>query len=97
MSDEFDVFHANHEESQEIIDWAVATGAAVWMLHEMMNMDYPSKEELIADVHETIDLILGNVPEIMVNPIKAAAFTAIEESQAEEAAVEEFREELKDL
>ena len=98
MTDEFDVFHANHEESQQIVDWAIATGSAIWMMREMLRQqEYGSMEEMQQDIDETLELILNNVPMVMVDPIKAITFSAIEEQVAEDAALEEFREELKDL
>lgn len=56
-----------------------------------------SKEELIKEIDETLVLMLGNIPPVMVNAVKTRAFDAIEEQVAEDAAVEELRQELKDL
>lgn len=97
MDNEFEIFHANHEQSQEIIDWAIAAAAAIWMMHEMLEDDDINHSERVDEAVESAKMILDNVPDFMVAPVKAAAFQAIAEQVAEEQAVAQLRDELKDL
>lgn len=97
MTDEFDIEHISNEEGQYIIDWAIGTGANLFMMYQMLTHEYDSDEERLADIKQGVEFAIENMPPSMVRAATIIANNAISESIAEEEAVEEFRNELKDL
>lgn len=51
----------------------------------------------VEDAVESAKMMLVNVPDFMVEPVKRVAFQAIAEQVVEEQAVAQLRDELKDL
>lgn len=94
---DFEVVHANQDEVEDIIAWAISTGAANWLMIDLINEHYDTVQDMRDDVKGAIEMILSNVPPILVDAIKKLTFDAIEETQEEERAVAEFIEELKEL
>lgn len=98
MSDEFDIIHLDHEDTQAIIDWAVSAAAMVILMDnapEHQNKD--EGMERLEGYIQAIGIMWGNMPEVLVNPAAIIAQESMDEAVEEEKQVEAFREELKDL
>lgn len=98
MTDEFDIVHLNEEEVNEIIDWAVRTGAISFIMKT-----YP-KSKTRADMKEQLesfDKALEAILEAMPITLRGPAVTIAEETRQEvieeEQMVAEFVEELDGL
>jgi FAD synthase len=98
MSDEFDVVHLGHDDVQAIINWAVST-AGIAMLMQATPHGTSVEEALqrLDGFDEAVSLIVDNIPEALMEPAATVATESYEDAVFEEAAVEEFRQELDDL
>lgn len=98
MPDEFDIVHLSEDDAQQIIDWAVATGA---MLHLAQNSprhaNVQEAIERLEDILEAIDMGIDTMPEALVVPSRILAKESIRETLEEEQQVDEFRRQLEDL
>lgn len=97
MTDEFEIIHIDHDESQAIIDWAVETAAAIIMTHELLDNEYETAEEKAQDLDDCIKMMHENIPEILVRPAESLANNLMQEVIEEEEAVEQFRNQLDEL
>lgn len=95
MSDDFDVYHANHEEAQEIIDWALSAAGMI----TLMATEHPSTtiEQAMAKLDRfegAIRIMVSNMPPVLSHAGNVIAGDAIEAAEQEEKEVEELRKEL---
>lgn len=98
MSDEFDIIHLDQEDCQNIIDWAVSAAAMVILMDNAP--EHQNKDEGIERLEgyiQAIGIMWDNMPDVLVHPASVIAQESVEEAVEEEEAVEQFREELKDL
>lgn len=96
MSDEFDIFHANHDETQEMVDWAVAAAALVVILQNSPEHTNPEEGALrLENYVYCVNSMWLNMPTALVNAAIVRAADAVEESLEDERQIEEFREELE--
>lgn len=98
MSDEFDIIHLNQEDCQNIIDWAVSAAAMVILMDNAP--DHANKDEGIERLEgyiEAIGIMWDEMPRILAGPAAVIAQESVNEANEEEDAVEQFREELKEL
>lgn len=98
MSDEFDVFYLDGDETQEVINWAVSSAAVVTL---MMDSPPPSDTEEALDylstTIEALGIIWENIPDVIKGPAAAVATESLAAAIDEENQVAELREALKDL
>ena len=98
MSDEFDIIHLDHEDTQAIIDWAVSAAAMVILMDNAPRGGSKEDElERLAGYDQAIDIMWDNMPDVLVTPAAVIAQESVDEAVEEEEQVEAFREELKDL
>lgn len=98
MSDEFDIIHLGQEDTQAIIDWAVSAAAMVILMDNAPRGDDDEGElERLAGYSQAIAIMWDNMPQILVNPAAIIAQESVDEAVEEEEAVEQFREQLKEL
>lgn len=98
MSDEFDIIHLNQDETQEIIDWAVSAAAMVVLMDSAPVHDNVADNlEKLEGYIQAVNILLNNLPDVLRHPAAVIANESIEEALEEEAIVDEFKEELKDL
>lgn len=98
MSDDFDIIHLNQDDAQEVINWAVSTAAMIVLMENAP--EHSNDEEGIQRLEgyiEAVNLMINNMPDILVGPANIIAAESVEEAIEEEEQVEQFREELKDL
>lgn len=99
MTDEYDVTYLSEDEVNEVVGWAVNTGAIL----TSMQLDIDEVKQELADdpwgaveaYIDTLSLMLGAMPVVLLGPANAIAATAIEEVAQEESEVEAFREEIE--
>lgn len=98
MSDEFDIIHLDHDDTQSIIDWAVSAAAMVILMDNAPNGENKAEElERLQGYDQAVSIMWDNMPDILVNPAAIIAQESVDEAVEEEEQVEQFREELKDL
>lgn len=103
MSDEeefsdFDISHINHEDAQEIIDWAVATsGLVIFMDNMPIHMNGEAALEKLEAMINGVRLMTDNMPAILQAVGLEIAQQSVEDATQEEEAVEAFRAELDEL
>ena len=93
--DDFDKVYISHEDSQAIIDWALAAAAMVHIIHDF-DENIPSKDRMDA-VKDGIEVMVERMPVILYEKSAVLATESVRAYVEEEEAVEEFREELKGL
>lgn len=98
MADDFDVIHLDQEDVQEIIDWAVSAGAMVTLMHATPDPENAEEtKERLEGFYQAVEIMFHNLPHVMEHPTQRVAEETLETARAEEEAVEQFRDELKDL
>lgn len=98
MSDEFDIIHLDQDDTQSIIDWAVSAAAMVILMDNAPRGENKREElERLEGYDQAINIMWENMPEILSGPAAIIAQESVEEAVEEESAIEQFREELKDL
>lgn len=98
MADDFNIIHLGQDDVQKIIDWAVSAGAMVTLMHATPDPeDEKETKERLDGFYQAVEIMFHNMPEVMEEPAHMVAEETLENARAEEAAVEELRNELKDL
>lgn len=96
MSDEFDIVHISHDDSQGIINWAVQASALVVMMHNMpLEPDVPQND--VDALLEAVDIMISNMPDGLRNHAALLATEIVDAAVQEEELVEEFQKELEGL
>lgn len=98
MSDEYDIIHLGQDDVQQIVDWAVSAAALVTLMDSAP--EHSNDEEALERLEgyiQAIHLILDNMPDVLIRPAEIVAMEAINEAEEEQAIVDDFMEELKDL
>lgn len=98
MADEFDIVHGTPEEIQEIIDWAVRAAALVILMEtspEANNVD--ESLDKLEGFKDAVKIMVDSQPELLISVASDVAQDSLERIQEEDEAVEEFREQLKEL
>ena len=91
MSDEFDIVHLNHDDAQEIINWAVPAAGMILLIDDAPVSTNPT--ERLEGFLEAIRTIKDNMPESLLPHAAIIAQDTIDE----EVEVNEFRKELDEL
>lgn len=99
MTDDYDVTYLNEGEVNEVVAWAVNTGAI--LVSMQLNLD-EVKEQFADDPWEAVEAYIATMalmhetlPVVVIGPAHAIAANAIEEVAQEESEVESFREEIE--
>lgn len=98
MSDEYDIIHLGQEDVQEIVNWAVSAAALVTLMDNAP--EHTNNEEAYERLEgyiQAIRLIMDNMPDVLIRPAEIVAMEAIDGAVEEQAIVDDFMEELKDL
>lgn len=98
MSDEFDVVHLGEEDVQQIINWATSTAAlAILMQNSPKGSNVGEELERLRAIIEGIDLMVSNIPPVLVQPATVIAVESMDDAVHEQEQVDEFLDEIKDL
>lgn len=98
MADDFNIIHLDDEQVQAIIDWAVSTAAMVHIMESAPeHQNIQQAMDRLEGYIEAVDIIVENMPDVLIGPAVEVAHEAVENALHEEEQVEQFREELKDL
>ena len=96
--DDFDIQHINHEDAQEMIDWAVATsGLAIFMDNMPLHVGAEEAEEKIEALLQGVRLMVDNMPASIRAVGTEIAQQSVADAIYEEEQVEMFRDELEGL
>lgn len=96
MPDEFDTINLDWEGAQEIINWAVSAGAMAYLMEGIPEM-IEDERERVEHYSEGVAIMLSNMPFALAQQSKNLAADSLGGAIEEEVAVEELREDLKDL
>ena len=98
MSDEFDIEHFNHEQTQEALVWAMSAGAMVMLMHNSPKHKTPADTaRRLDDFLNCVQIMMDNMPTCMHTPCAVIATESLTYADREERAVEELRQDLEDL
>lgn len=98
MPDEFDTVHLDHDDSQSIIDWAVSAAAVVMLMSEHPPGENDEEElDRLRQYQDAITMMVDEMPEVLISPAALVAEESLQEAFEEESAVEQFREQMKDI
>lgn len=83
------------ESTQVTIEWAMATAAMIIMLSDVPEPETPEQAQArLIQLEEGLELMHGTIPDFMYGFANAYAYHVIEEEEAEEELIQQFKEEL---
>lgn len=99
MTDEFDIVHISHDETQGIIDWAVSAAAMAIFMDAVPNNPKTLAEakKIIASLLDAVKITIDNMPETLVGPAQVLAVESYDEAVYEQEQVDMFLQEIEEL
>ena len=99
MSDQYDPdkpIDLTHEETQSIIDWAVRTGAFIFLIEGMVETR-PDDSEFIDSLSDGLALVIDSMPEVMHDRALEMTAESIRAAVEAESMIQQFRQEIDEL
>jgi thioredoxin reductase len=98
VSEENEEVVLSNEEVQEVIEWAVAAGALITLLHSAPNVTNEEEmQERLDACDQAIEIIYHNMPETLEPSTHEIAEGWLEEVEEDERIVNTFKSQLEDV